>query len=80
MNKIVFTDNGFWEYKRFELEERDDGVWYNDLEIDREFKVNGCLVSLLKEGKKRGYFFKVKEEYYFDLEREDEIMDWLEER
>jgi len=80
MDKVIFSDNGFWEYDRFSLEEREDGVWYEDLEVDNEFKLEGNLNEIVEEGKEKGYFFKVGKVFYFDWDKEDEMMDWLEGR
>ncbi len=86
-NYVFIADNGHWEYDRVGIgelggkvyrffldDEMDEGVW--------ELREGLSMEDVLNEGIELGFFEKIEVEdwgvsWYMDLEKEDEIVDWL---
>ena len=82
-NFIAFSDNGDWEYTRFGLVDKDGKAYYVVLERSEndedvyELSPGITAAKIVKDGVQKGYFEKINGSWYYEIELEEEIVNWL---
>ena len=82
---VSICDNGFWEYDRFGFGMCEGKCYYVKLEGDQdeencaELKEGLSVEGILQEGVEKGLLERdMSGVYYFDMEYDDQLWDWLE--
>ena len=76
-------DNGDWEYDRFGFGEVDGKCYRVELEGSEsdedvfELKEGLSVDGIIKEGIEKGFFEVEESGIYYEMDLEDEMMDWI---
>jgi len=80
---VSVSDNGDWEYCRFGFGEVNGKLYRVELEGSEsdddvfELKEGSDIKTILNVGVEKGFFEEIEDSWYYDEEKEEEMMDWI---
>jgi len=81
---VSVMDGGDWNYDRFGFGEVDGKCYRVELEGSEsdedvfELKEGSDIKTILNVGVERGFLEEVEDSWYYEIDMEDEMMEWIE--